>query len=111
MNTVTRNIGEVKMEYRKSTGTVSFAASPQLPPIGMTLIEAIAAAKATLALAHARLDEISDDTLALDEAAELRKALDIYSALDMSEDEYVDYLAMMREDGIYDGISSHWGQD
>lgn len=111
MNTVTRNFGEIKMEYRPQSGNVSFTGSPQLPPIGMKLTEAIAAAKATLAIAHQRLSEISDDTQALDEAAELRKALDISSILDMSEDEYVDYLALMREDGLYDGISAHFGQD
>ena len=104
MNTVTRNFGEIKMEYR--AGNVSFSGSPQLPPVGMKLTEAIAAAKATLAIAFQRLDEISAD-----EASELRKALDIRSTLDMSEDEYVDYLATMREDGLYDGISSHYGQD
>ena len=104
MNTVTRNFGEIKMEYR--AGNVSFSGSPQLPPVGMKLSEAIAAAKATLAIAFQRLDEISAD-----EASELRKALDIRSTLDMSEDEYVDYLATMREDGLYDGISSHYGQD
>ena len=42
-------------------------------------------------------------------ASELRKALDIRNTCDMSEDEYIDYLATMREDGLYDGISSHWG--
>ena len=104
MNTVTRNFGEIKMEYR--AGNVSFSGSPQLPPVGMKLSEAIAAAKATLAIAFQRLDEISDD-----EASELRKALDIRSTLDMSEDEYIDYLATMREDGIYDGVSVHWGHD
>ena len=104
MNTVTRNFGEIKMEYR--AGNVSFSGSPQLPPVGMKLTEAIAAAKATLAIAFQRLDAISAD-----EASELRKALDIRSTLDMSEDEYVDYLATMREDGLYDGISSHYGQD
>ena len=104
MNTVTRNFGEIKMEYR--AGNVSFSGSPQLPPVGMKLTEAIAAAKATLAIAFQRLDEISAD-----EASELRKALDIRSTLDMSEDEYIDYLATMRMDGIYDGISSHYGQD
>ena len=104
MNTVTRNFGEIKMEYR--AGNVSFSGSPQLPPVGMKLSEAIAAAKATLAIAFQRLDEISAD-----EASELRKALDIRSTLDMSEDEYIDYLATMREDGIYDGVSAHWGHD
>ena len=104
MNTVTRNFGEIKMEYR--AGNVSFSGSPQLPPVGMKLTEAIAAAKATLAIAFQRLDEISAD-----EASELRKALDIRNTLDMSEDEYIDYLATMREDGLYDGISSHYGQD
>lgn len=104
MNTVTRNFGEIKMEYR--AGNVSFSGSPQLPPVGMKLTEAIAAAKATLAIAFQRLDEISAD-----EASELRKALDIRSTLDMSEDEYIDYLATMREDGIYDGVSAHWGHD
>ena len=104
MNTVTRNFGEIKMEYR--AGNVSFSGSPQLPPVGMKLSEAIAAAKATLAIAFQRLDEISAD-----EASELRKALDIRSTLDMSEGEYIDYLATMREDGLYDGISSHYGQD
>ena len=104
MNTVTRNFGEIKMEYR--AGNVSFSGSPQLPPVGMKLSEAIAAAKATLAIAFQRLDEISAD-----EASELRKALDIRSTLDMSEDEYIDYLATMREDGIHDGISSHYGHD
>ena len=79
MNTVTRNFGEIKMEYR--AGNVSFSGSPQLPPVGMKLSEAIAAAKATLAIAFQRLDEISD------------------------------YLATMREDGIYDGVSAHWGHD
>ena len=104
MNTVTRNFGEIKMEYR--AGNVSFSGSPQLPPVGMKLTEAIAAAKATLAIAFQRLDEISAD-----EASELRKALDIRNTCDMSEDEYIDYLATMREDGLYDGISSHYGQD
>ena len=104
MNTVTRNFGEIKMEYR--AGNVSFSGSPQLPPVGMKLTEAIAAAKATLAIAFQRLDDFSAD-----EASELRKALDIRSTLDMSEDEYIDYLATMREDGIHDGISSHWGHD
>lgn len=104
MNTVTRNFGEIKMEYR--AGNVSFSGSPQLPPVGMKLTEAIAAAKATLAIAFQRLDEISAD-----EASELRKALDIRNTCDMSEDEYIDYLATMREDGIHDGISSHWGHD
>ena len=41
MNTVTRNFGEIKMEYR--AGNVSFSGSPQLPPVGMKLSEAIAA--------------------------------------------------------------------
>ena len=109
MNTVTRNFGEIKMEYR--AGNVSFSGSPQLPPVGMKLSEAIAAAKATLAIAFQRLDEISDDDFSADEASELRKALDIRSTLDMSEDEYVDYLATMRLDGIHDGISAHYGQD
>ena len=112
MNTVTRNFGEIKMEYR--AGNVSFSGSPQLPPVGMKLTEAIAAAKATLAtlaIAFQRLDEISDDDFSADEASELRKALDIRSTLDMSEDEYIDYLATMREDGIYDGVSAHWGHD
>ena len=109
MNTVTRNFGEIKMEYR--AGNVQFSGSPQLPPVGMKLTEAIAAAKATFAIAFQRLDEISDDDFSADEASELRKALDIRSTLDMSEDEYVDYLATMREDGLYDGISSHYGQD
>ena len=104
MNTVTRNFGEIKMEYR--AGNVSFSGSPQLPPVGMKLSEAIAAA-----IAFQRLDEISDDDFSADEASELRKALDIRSTLDMSEDEYVDYLATMREDGIYDGVSAHWGHD
>ena len=104
MNTVTRNFGEIKMEYR--AGNAQFSGSPQLPPVGMKLTEAIAAAKAAPTIAFQRLDEISDD-----EAKELRKALDIRSTLDMSEDEYVDYLSTMRIDGIYDGISAYWGQD
>ena len=85
MNTVTRNFGEIKMEYR--AGNVS------------------------LAIAFQRLDESSDDDFSADEASELRKALDIRSTLDMSEDEYIDYLATMRLDGIHDGISAHWGHD
>ena len=63
MNTVTRNFGEIKMEYR--AGNVSFSGSPQLPPVGMKLSEAIAAAKATLAIAFQRLDEISDDDFSI----------------------------------------------
>lgn len=109
MNTVTRNFGEIKMEYR--AGNVSFSGSPQLPPVRMKLSEAIAAAKATLAIAFQRLDEISGDDFSADGASELRKALDIRNTCDMSEDEYIDYLATMREDGLYDGISSHYGQD
>ena len=35
-------------------------------------------------------------------ASELRKALDIRNTCDMSEDEYIDYLATMREDGKHD---------
>ena len=108
MNTATRNFGEIKMEYR--AGNVSFSGSPQLPPVGMKLSEAIATL-ATLAIAFQRLDEISDDDFSADEASELRKALDIRSTLDMSEDEYIDYLATMREDGIHDGTSAHWGHD
>ncbi len=114
MNTVTRNFGEIKMEYR--AGNVSFSGSPQLPPVGMKLTEAIAAAKATLAIAFQRLDDFSADDFSADdfsadEASELRKALDIRSTIDMSEDEYIDYLATMRLDGIYDGVSAHWGHD
>ena len=109
MNTVTRNFGEIKMEYR--AGNVQFSGSPQLPPVGMKLTEAIAAAKATLAIDFQRLDEISDDDFSADEAKELRKALDIRNTCDMSEDEYVDYLATVREDGTHDGISAHWGHD
>ncbi len=111
MNNYSKTFGDVKMEYKPTSGVVTFSGSPQLPPVGMNLIEAIATAKATLALAHQRLSEISDDDFNADEVTELRKALDIRSILDMSEDEYVDYLALMREDGIYDGVSSHWGQD
>ena len=105
MNTVTRNFGEIKMEYR--AGNVSFSGSPQLPPVGMKLTEAIAAAKATLAIAFQRLDDFSADDFSADEASELRKALDIRSTIDMSEDEYIDYLAAMRLDGIHDGVSAH----
>lgn len=99
------------MEYRPQSGNVSFSGSPQLPPVGMKLSEAVAAAKVTLAIAFQRLGEIGDDDFSADEASELHKALDIRNTCDMSEDEYIDYLATMREDGIHDGISAHWGHD
>lgn len=111
MNTVTRTVGEVNIEFRPTSNVVSFRSAPQLPPVGMKLSEAVQAAKAVLAIAVERYGELSDDSLAVDEAAELRQALYPSNTLDMSEDEYVDYLALMREDGLYDGISAHWGQD
>lgn len=111
MDTITRTVGEVNIEFRPTSNVVSFRNSPQLPPVGMKLAEAVQAAKAVLAIAVERYGELSDDSLAIDEAAELRQALYPDITLNMTEDEYVDYLALMREDGLYDGISSHFGQD
>lgn len=110
MNTITRNYGEIKMEYRNDTITFR-PKSPQLPPLGMKLVEAIAAAKATLQIAAARLSELSEDSLCVEEADELRQALYPDITLEMSQDEYVDYLDQLRTDGLHDGVSAHWGHD